>query len=276
MAEDLGVGTRAGYYDAIGATRDVLQNHLLQLLALTAMERPASLAPGDVRAAKESLLAAVRLAGPPDQCTARGQYAIGWQGNQAVPGYLDEPGIPPDSVTDTFGAVKLVVDTPRWLDTPFYLRTGKRLGRRVTEIAVIFKGAPGLPGLPGTAGGDEAGPNTLVLRIQPDEGITLRVGTKVPATEGEVRAATMDFSYGHAFTEALPEAYELLFTDVLLGSDPFFPRQAEVAESWRVVDQVEQAWAGEPGGPEPYPAGTWGPPGADRLMQRDGREWRRP
>lgn len=274
MAENLGVGSRGGYYDGIGATRDVLQNHLLQLLALVAMERPASFGAADLRREKERVLAAVRLDGPVGEAAVRGQYVAGWQGNIAVRGFLEEDGIPDDSRTETYGAVKLAVDTPRWEGTPFYLRTGKRLGRRVTEIAVVLRrpddGCP--PGLDA----EYLGANAVVFRIQPDEGMTLRIGAKVPETTLEVRDVTMDFAFGHAFTEALPEAYERLILDVLLGNDPLFPRATEVRESWRVIDQVEQYWASLPDGPEPYEAGAWGPAGAAQLLARDGRVWRRP
>ncbi|MDR2565672.1 MAG: glucose-6-phosphate dehydrogenase [Bifidobacteriaceae bacterium] len=274
MAEELGVGSRAGYYDGIGATRDVMQNHLLQLLAITAMEEPASFGPADLRAAKEAALAAVRIPGPVAECAARGQYTAGWQGNIPVPGYLDEPRIPDDSRTDTYGALKLEVQTDRWRGTPFYLRTGKRLGRRVTEVAITFRRTADQ--LRAAAQGPPPGANALVIRIQPDEGITLRIGAKVPQTNMEVRDVTMDFSYGHAFTESLPDAYEPLILDVLLGQDPLFPRSREVDESWRVIDQVEDYWASLDTRPEPYEAGTWGPAGADALLRRDGREWRRP
>jgi glucose-6-phosphate 1-dehydrogenase len=274
MAEDIGVGSRGGYYDGIGATRDVIQNHLLQLLALTAMEEPVSFDSHDLRAEKEKVLSAVHLAGPVSESVARGQYSAGWQGNIPVVGYLDEPGIPASSVTDTYGALKLEVDTRRWSGTPFYLRSGKRLGKRVTEIAVSFKTDFTRP----RPGMDAAGlgPNTVVMRIQPDEGLTLRIGAKVPESTMEVRDTTMDFSYGHAFTEALPDAYERLILDVLLGADPLFPRQKEVRESWRIIDEVENYWASLPFGPEPYASGGWGPASADDLLARDGRKWRRP
>jgi glucose-6-phosphate 1-dehydrogenase len=274
MAEELGVGSRASYYDAIGATRDVMQNHLLQLAAITAMEEPASFAAADLRAAKEAALAAARLPGPVAECAVRGQYTAGWQGNLPVPGYLEEPGIPPGSTTETYGALKLAIDTDRWRGTPFYLRTGKRLGRRVTEVAVTFRRTAGpLGGAPHPPG---QGANALVVRIQPDEGITLRVGARVPQTDMEVRDVTMDFSYGHAFTESLPDAYEPLILDVMAGRDPLFPRAREVEESWRVIDPVEEYWASLAEGPQAYRAGTWGPPGAAALLAADGREWRRP
>jgi glucose-6-phosphate 1-dehydrogenase len=273
MAEDIGIGGRAGYYDGIGAARDVIQNHLLQLLALTAMEEPVSFDAQDLRAEKEKVLSAVRLPADLGSSTARGQYAGGWQGGEHVIGYLQEDGIPSDSTTETYAAVKLEIDTRRWAGVPFYLRTGKRLGKRVTEIAIIFKQAPHLP-FEKTAT-EELGHNALVVRVQPDEGITMRFGSKVPGTAMEVRDVTMDFGYGHAFTESSPEAYERLILDVLLGDPPLFPRHEEVELSWTILDPIERFW-GKNGRPEPYPAGTWGPDSADRMMARDGRAWRRP
>jgi glucose-6-phosphate 1-dehydrogenase len=273
MAEDIGVGGRAGYYDGIGAARDVIQNHLLQLLALTAMEEPVSFSARDLIAEKIKVLSAVRLPKDLGKHTARGQYAEGWQGGERVVGYLDEGGFDPNSTTETFAAVRLDIDTRRWAGVPFYLRTGKRLGRRVTEIAVVFKKAPHLP-FESTAT-EELGKNALVIRVQPDEGVTLRFGAKVPGTAMEVRDVTMDFGYGHAFTESSPEAYERLILDVLLGDPPLFPRHEEVELSWKILDPVEAYWAKQ-GQPEPYRSGTWGPASADRMMERDGRAWRRP
>ena len=273
MAEDVGIGGRAGYYDGIGAARDVIQNHLLQLLALTAMEEPVSFDAAGVRIEKEKALSAVRLPKDLAANTARGQYAGGWQGGVPVIGYLAEDGIDPGSTTETYAAVRLDIDTRRWAGVPFYLRTGKRLGRRVTEVAVVFKRAPHLP-FEATAT-EELGQNALVIRVQPDEGLALRFGSKVPGTAMEVRDVTMDFAYGEAFTESSPEAYERLILDVLIGEAPLFPRHEEVEQSWRVLDPVEQFWAGQ-GQPEPYASGTWGPAGAHEMLARDGRTWRRP
>jgi len=273
MAEDVGIGGRAGYYDGIGAARDVIQNHLLQLLALTAMEEPVSFDAAGVRIEKEKVLSAVRLPKDLAANTARGQYAAGWQGGVPVVGYLNEDGIDAGSTTETYAAVRLDIDTRRWAGVPFYLRTGKRLGRRVTEVAVVFKRAPHLP-FEVTAT-EELGQNALVIRVQPDEGLALRFGSKVPGTAMEVRDVTMDFAYGEAFTESSPEAYERLILDVLIGEAPLFPRHEEVEQSWRVLDPVEQFWATQ-GQPEQYPSGTWGPPSAHQMLARDGRTWRRP
>jgi glucose-6-phosphate 1-dehydrogenase len=273
MAEDIGIGGRAGYYDGIGAARDVIQNHLLQLLALVAMEEPVSFDARDLRAEKEKVLSAVRLPRDLGKHTARGQYDGGWQGGVKVAGYLEEEGIPPDSRTETYAAIRLDIDTRRWAHVPFYLRTGKRLGRRVTEVAVVFKRAPHLP-FESTAT-EELGQNALVVRVQPDEGVTIRFGSKVPGTSMEVRDVTMDFGYGHSFTEASPEAYERLLLDVLLGDPPLFPRHEEVELSWRILDPIEHFW-GKHGKPEPYAAGGWGPASAEEMLARDGRHWRRP
>ena len=266
MAEDIGLGGRAGYYDGIGAARDVIQNHLLQLLALTAMEEPVSFQPEEVKAA-------TRLAGPLDLTTSRGQYTAGWQGGEKVVGLLDEEGFSKTSTTETFAAIELEVDTRRWAGVPFYLRTGKRLGRRVTEIALMFKRAPHLP-FDATMT-EELGQNALVFRVQPDEGITLRFGSKVPGSTMEVRDVNMDFSYGSAFAEDSPEAYERLILDVLLGEPSLFPVNAEVELSWEILDPALEYWA-KHGEPDPYESGTWGPDSAFEMLERSGRNWRRP
>ncbi|WP_426515205.1 glucose-6-phosphate dehydrogenase [Diaminobutyricibacter sp. McL0618] len=273
MAEDIGVGGRAGYYDGIGAARDVIQNHLLQLLALTAMEEPISFDAADLRAEKEKVLAAVRLPEDLGTATARGQYSGGWQGGEKVVGFLEEDGMNPNSTTETYAAMKLGIGTRRWAGVPFYLRAGKRLGRRVTEIAVVFKRAP--QQLFAESQTSALGQNALVIRVQPDEGVTIRFGSKVPGAGMQVRDVSMDFGYGHAFTEASPEAYERLILDVLLGDPPLFPRHEEVELSWKILDPIEEYWATQ-GPPEQYRPGTWGPSSADELLARDGRTWRRP
>jgi glucose-6-phosphate 1-dehydrogenase len=273
MAEDIGIGGRASYYDGIGAARDVIQNHLLQLLALVAMEEPVNFDADALRAEKIKALSSVRLPRDLGRHTARGQYASGWQGGEKVAGFLEEEGFNPDSTTETFAAVKLDIDNRRWAGVPFYLRTGKRLGRRVTEVAVVFKKAPHLPFESSLT--SDLGNNALVIRVQPDEGVTLRFGAKVPGTAMEVRDVTMDFGYGHSFTESSPEAYERLILDVLLGDPPLFPTREEVELSWKILDPITSYWAGK-GKPEEYASGTWGPPSADAMMARDGRSWRRP
>lgn len=273
MAEDIGIGGRAGYYDAIGAARDVIQNHLLQLLALTAMDRPRSFEASHLREEKEKVLAAVKLPEDLSKHTARGQYSAGWQGGEKVLGYLEEDGIPKDSNTETFAAMRLDLDNARWKGTPFYIRAGKRLGRRVTEIAVVFKKPTHQ--LFGAEELSQLGENALVIRVQPNEGVTIRFGSKVPGPVMQVRDVTMDFAYGHAFTEDSPEAYERLILDVLLGEPPLFPRQREVELSWKILDPIVEFWASQTIC-EAYPPGSWGPDSASRMMAADGRTWRRP
>ncbi|CAM5652666.1 glucose-6-phosphate dehydrogenase [Streptomyces violaceorubidus] len=273
MAEDIGIGGRAGYYDGIGAARDVIQNHLLQLMALTAMEEPAAFDARSLLTEKLKVLRAVRLPEDLGEHTVRGQYAGGWQGGAQVPGYLEEEGIDPASTTDTYAAIKLGIDNRRWAGVPFYLRTGKRLGRRVTEIAVVFQRAPHSP-FDSTAT-EELGENAIVIRVQPDEGMTVRFGSKVPGTSMEIRDVSMDFAYGESFTESSPEAYERLILDVLLGDANLFPRHQEVEESWRILDPIEEYWASHDK-PAQYASGGWGPREADEMLARDGRSWRRP
>ena len=211
-----------------------------------------------------------------DLATARGQYVEGWSGGVKAAGFLDEEGIPKSSHTETYAAVTLHIDTRRWAGVPFYLRTGKRLGRRVTEVAVVFKPAPHQPF--SVTATEDLSPNTLVIRVQPDEGMTLRFGSKVPGTAMEIRDVNMDFAYGGTFTEASPEAYERLILDVLLGDPPLFPRHEEVEESWKILDPILENWERK-GKPDTYDSGTWGPASADKMLARDGRTgdaWRRP
>lgn len=274
MAEDIGIGGRAGYYDGIGAARDVIQNHLLQLLALTAMEEPLSFSSDDVRLEKEKVLSAITVPTEIDLHSSRGQYTSGWQGGIPVKGFLEEDGISPTSTTDTFAAIRLNVENRRWAGVPFYLRTGKRLGRRVTEVAIVFKRAPHLPFAQTAV--EELSNNAFVFRIQPDEGITVKFGSKVPNTSSiEVRDVTMDFQYGDSFADSSPEAYERLILDVLLGDPPLFPRPREVELAWRILDPVLDRWA-ENGHPDQYVSGGWGPHSANDMIARDGRTWRRP
>ena len=259
MAEDIGVGGRAGYYDGIGAARDVIQNHLLQLLALTAMEEPRRVRPAvELRTEKAKVLA-VRAAAqgparrpPPAGSTpAAGRAAARSSAtSRRTASRRTRPPrpTPPSSFWSTPGA------GPGCRST---CGTGKRLGRRVTEIAVVFKRAPHLPFSPTDT--EELGANALVIRVQPDEGITIRFGSKVPGPTMEVRDVNMDFSYGQSFTEASPEAYERLILDVLLGEPSLFPQDEEVELSWKILDPIEKAWARTKAQPEPYPAGTWGP-----------------
>ncbi|MDR7278000.1 glucose-6-phosphate dehydrogenase [Catenuloplanes atrovinosus] len=271
MAEDVGIGTRAGFYDGAGAARDVLQNHLLQLLAMFAMEEPTSFDPTEIRAEKLKVLKAISVPKDIAADTVRGQYLQGWVAGERAPGYLEEKNIPAESKTETYVAVKLAIQNRRWAGVPFYVRCGKRLPRRVTEIAIVFKKAPHLPFDPADV--EMLGHNQLVVRVQPDEGMVLKFGSKVPGTTMEVRDIAMDFQYGEAFTESSPEAYERLVLDVLVGDRTLFPDAAEVEQSWKVIDPLEEAWAGTT--PEPYRAGEWGPRAADEMLAREGRSWRR-
>ena len=275
MAEDVGIGGRAGFYERTGAARDVLQNHLLQLLALTAMEEPGSFDAESLRTEKRKALSAVMPPTDLARYAVRGQYDQGWLAGERVKGYRAEEGVDAHSRTETYAAVRLEVESRRWAGVPFYLRTGKRLPRRVTEIAVLFRKAPVLPF--SHTDTEELGSNALVVRVQPDEGMTLRFGSKVPGTQMEVRDVAMDFLYGEAFTESSPEAYERLLLDVLLGDASLFPRNEEVEHSWRVIDPIEQYWAEHADeGPHLYRAGEWGPKAADAMLAADGRAWRRP
>ncbi|OIR45601.1 glucose-6-phosphate dehydrogenase [Corynebacterium sp. NML130628] len=273
MAEDIGLGGRAGYYDGIGAARDVIQNHLIQLLALIAMEEPTSFSPGRLRAEKLKVLRATTPVEPFDETTARGQYVSGWQGSEHVIGLREEAGFDPNSATETYAACTLEINSRRWAGVPFYLRTGKRLGRRVTEIALVFKRPPYQP-----FENDQTNlltNNAVVIRVQPDEGVLMRFGSKVPGTAFEVRDVNMDFSYAEAFTEQSPEAYERLILDALLDESSLFPTNAEVERSWEILDPILEYWESH-GHPDEYRAGTWGPASADRMLAKDGRQWRRP
>ncbi|GAB3822305.1 glucose-6-phosphate dehydrogenase [Tessaracoccus terricola] len=274
MAEDIGIGGRAGYYDGIGAARDVIQNHLLQLLALTAMEEPTSFEASQLRAEKKKVLAAARVPDDMDTHTARGQYSAGWQGGRPVKGYLEEDGVDALSNTETYAAIRVDVENRRWAGVPFYLRAAKRMPRRVTEVALSFKRAPHLPFTKTDT--EELGVNALVMRIQPDEGVTLRFGAKVPGTQMEIREVSMDFGYGGSFTETSPEAYERLILDVLLGDPPLFPLQEEVELSWKILDAVIEHWAAQTEQPQPYVAGSWGPQCGIDMLAADGFTWRRP
>lgn len=274
MAEDIGIGSRAGYFDGIGIARDVMQNHLLQLLALAGMEDPTNFDAAQLRTEKKKVLAAARVPDDYASHTARGQYAAGWQGGKEVLGYMQEEGVDGNSCTETFAAMRVDIDNRRWAGVPFYLRTGKRMPRRVTEVALNFKQPPHLP----FASTDTAklGSNALVMRIQPDEGVTLRFGAKVPGTQMEIREVSMDFGYGGSFTESSPEAYERLILDVLLGEPPLFPQQEEVELSWQILDPVLEYWESLDEQPEHYAPGTWGPQSSDQMLARDGKTWRRP
>ena len=274
VAETLGVEERAGYYDTAGAMRDVVQNHLLQLLALVAMEPPAAFDANAVRDEKVKVLRAIRPIREDETAdrAVRGQYGPGFIEGVAVPGYHDEQGIPPESQTETFVGLKLFVDNWRWEGTPFYLRHGKRLPKRATEIAIQFRSVPHQLFSEGAREGLE--PNTLVMRIQPEEGISLKFGAKVPVQGIRIRSVAMDFVYGASFLVDAPDAYETLILDALRGDATLFTRQDEVDEQWKLVDPVLAQWAR--GTAPQYAAGTWGPVDADLFIERDGRRWRQP
>jgi glucose-6-phosphate 1-dehydrogenase len=274
MAEDLGIGRRAAYYDSSGAMRDVIQNHLMQLLSLVAMEAPVRFDADTIRDEKVKLLRSVRRytqAEVPDY-VVRGQYGAGWVGGEEVPAYLDEENVPDDSRTDTYVAMRVEVDNWRWAGTPFYLRCGKRLPRRVTEIAVQFRPVPHLPFARADIG--EVEPNEMVLSVQPDEGATLRLVAKIPGQAMYVRPVQMEFKYGTSFLGDSPEAYERLLHDALLGDATLFTRADEVEEEWRIIQPILDRWQADATGPVIYESGSQGPAEADRLLAVRGRTWR--
>jgi len=272
VAESIGVEGRGRFYEEAGALRDIVQNHMLQVLSFVAMEPPASFAAEAVRDERGKVLASVRPLKPTD--VVRGQYAAGFADGEAVPGYRQEDGVAPNSDIETFVAARLAIDNWRWADTPIYLRTGKRLPKRVTEVAIQFKRVPHLPFSYSAA--EQLEPNVLVLRIQPNEGISLRFGAKVPAARVQIRTVHMDFDYDTAFSAPPAEAYETLLLDAMRGDSTNFPRQDAVEESWRIVEPLLESWAREGGGPHLFESGTWGPEAADELVARDRRRWRRP
>jgi glucose-6-phosphate 1-dehydrogenase len=257
----------------IGIIRDMIQNHLMQVLTLVAMEPPASLTADAVRDEKVKVLKAIRSFKPEevDAATVRAQYTRGSFGGEDVKGYRDEEGVPAESVTETYAAVRLHVDNWRWARTPFILRSGKRLPRRVTEVAITFKQPPHLL----FEGGKPLQPNVLLLRIQPDEGVALRFGAKVPGPDVRIRDVRMDFRYGTAFSGETADAYERLLLDSMLGDGTLFARADEVEEAWRIVDSIVAGWKQSKRRPDEYVAGTWGPERAEALLG-SGRVWRKP
>ena len=276
VSESLGVGHRGSFYEEAGALRDIVQNHVMQVLSLTLMEPPATFDPNAIRDEKVKALRAVDVYSPDEVRTevVRGQYARGWVEGDEVPGYRDEEGVHPHSLRETYVAMALRVDNWRWAGVPFYVRTGKRLPKRVTEVAMEFKSVPHLPFAAAQAEGLE--PDALVVRIQPDEGVTLRFGAKVPGQAFRVRSVSMDFFYGAAFLEETPEAYERLLLDALVGDPTLFIRSDEVAQAWRICDPILRGWEEGDVPLARYEAGTWGPAEADALLERHGRRWRRP
>jgi glucose-6-phosphate 1-dehydrogenase len=277
VAESNGVGTRAGYFDNVGIMRDMFANHMLQLLSLTAMEAPYAFNADSVRDEKMKVLRSLRpLTGQQAiENTIRAQYTGSKTNKEGIAGYKQENGVPGNSNTETYLAAKVYIDNWRWSQTPFYLRTGKRLPKRVTEIAIQFKQVPlSLFNWKNMAG--EA-PNVLVLRVQPDEGINLTLGAKLPGPENQIAPVEMKFCYEDAFGADPPEAYERLLVDCMIGDQTLFTRTDEVIEQWRFVDDILNAWRSNPIDELPkYESGTWGPEAADNALKRDNRKWRIP
>ncbi len=273
VAETVGVEGRGNYYEEVGALRDMVQNHLLQVLALIAMEPVASLRGDAVRDEKAKVFQAIRPIEDIGLETVRAQYAAGAILGEQTQGYREEDGVAPGSATETYVAMKLQIDNWRWAGVPFYLRVGKRLPKRATEVAITFKTAP--LHLFHEMSGDNPTPNLLVLRIQPDEGISLRFGAKVPGTRADVRPVNMDFRYGSSFGAAAPEAYERLLVDAMLGDATLFTRWDSVEAAWALLTPLLDAWASGAPPLRTYEAGSWGPEAAGELVERDGRLWHR-
>jgi glucose-6-phosphate 1-dehydrogenase len=271
VAESIGIEGRAGYYEQAGAIRDIFQNHLLQLVAITAMEPPIDFSADSVRNEKVKVLKSIHTPGP--KHVVRGQYGPGFVEGEEVVGYREEEDVAPGSMTETFAAAKLFVDNWRWADTPFYVRMGKRLARRETTIAIQFKRAPHPPFEDGAS--DGLRPNVLLIHVQPNEGVSLAIGAKVPGQGMTIRTVHMDFLYGGAFREGLPDAYERLILDAMLGDPTLFTRSDEIEEQWALVDAIVAFWQRDRPNFPNYAAGTWGPAAADELLHRDGRSWRR-
>jgi glucose-6-phosphate 1-dehydrogenase len=278
VAENLGLEGRSSYYEESGAIRDIVQNHVLQLLTLVAMEPPIAFDADAVRDEKVKVLHALQPFVGRDVSinSIRAQYGPGWVGGKPVPGYLEENGVSPTSTTETYVSMKIYIDNWRWAGIPFYLRTGKYLPKRVTEIAIQFKQAPLILFKRSEAHG-QIEPNVLILRIQPDEGISLKFGAKVPGTEMQIRAVNMDFFYGSSFVREQPEAYERLILDCMVGDSTLFTRRDEVEAAWIFIQGILDEWKDEPRETiQTYEAGTWGPQAADEYIWKDGRRWRRP
>jgi glucose-6-phosphate 1-dehydrogenase len=276
VAESLGVEHRGSFYEQAGALRDIVQNHVMQVLAMTLMEPPVTFDADGIRDEKVKALKAVEILSAEKVRTqvVRAQYGRGWIGGEEVNAYRDEEGVDPHSTTETYVAMKLKVDNWRWAGVPVYVRTGKRLPKRVTEVALQFHKVPHLPFHLKQV--EDLEPDSLVLRIQPDEGISFRFGAKVPGQAFRIRSVSMDFFYGAAFLEETPEAYERLLLDALIGDATLFIRSDEVMRAWDIVDPLLQAWQDDDVPLATYESGTWGPREADELIEADGRRWRRP
>ncbi|HEY6542335.1 MAG TPA: glucose-6-phosphate dehydrogenase, partial [Ktedonobacteraceae bacterium] len=277
VAESLGIGTRAEYYEESGAIRDMVQNHIMQVLCLTAMEPPVAFDADAIRDEKVKVMRAIHALTPEQVAanTVRAQYTAGVIDGETVPGYKEEKGVAPDSTTETYVALKLFIENWRWADVPFYIRTGKRLPKRSTEMTIQFKRVPHQLYKPSETKG--LVPNRLTIRIQPDEGITLKFGAKIPGAARHLASVDMTFSYSIAFGIASPEAYERLIADAMIGDSTLFIRRDEVEASWRIVDSIINGWKQMAADSvHTYTAGTWGPKEAEELIGRDGREWDNP
>jgi glucose-6-phosphate 1-dehydrogenase len=272
-SEEIGIGTRAGYYDTAGALRDLVQNHMLQLLSLLCMEPPVAFEADPVRDEKVKVLRAIQAPTPDDvpEMTVRAQYGPGNVAGVEVPGYVDEAGVPEGSTTETYAALRLEVHNWRWAGVPIYLRTGKRLARKVTEIAVTLKPVPHMAFQSELS--MDVKPNVLVLTVQPNEGVSLSIGAKIPGTRMAIRPVNMEFLYGTAFLSESPEAYERLIIDAMRGDATLFTRNDEVEAQWNICDPIVNAWSQVPGPLAQYPAGSQGPAEADGLLLGDNR-WR--
>jgi len=277
VAESLGIGTRAEYYEESGAIRDMVQNHIMQVLCLTAMEAPVAFDADAIRDEKVKVMRAIPPLTPEQVAanTVRAQYTSGVIDGQPVPGYKEEKGVAPNSTTETYVALKLFIENWRWADVPFYIRTGKSLPKRSTEVTIQFKRVPHQLYKPSETKG--LVPNRLTIKIQPDEGISLKFAAKIPGAARHLSSVDMDFSYASAFGITSPEAYERLLAYAMLGDSTLFIRRDEVETSWRIVDSIINGWKNTPtDSVTTYPAGTWGPKEADDLIERDGREWDMP
>ena len=276
VAESDGIGTRGAFYEETGALRDIVQNHVMQVLCLTAMEPPVAFDPDSLREEKVKVLKAVRHIPEDDveSFAVRGQYDAGWVFGEEAAGYREEEDVASDSQTDTYVALKLLVDNWRWAGVPFYIRAGKRMPKKATEIAIQFHKTPHTL----FSGSETRGlePNLMVIRIQPEEGVSLKIGAKVPGSGFEVRSVNMDLLYGTAFLEQAPDAYQRLLLDLMLGDPTLFIRADEAEGAWRILDPLMKSWSDGRRKVAHYEAGTWGPKEADELLADDGREWRRP
>jgi glucose-6-phosphate 1-dehydrogenase len=274
-AESIGVENRGGYYEQAGAMRDMIQNHMLQTLTLIAMEPPVAMEANAVRDEKTKVIRAIRDINLEDVpwYVVRGQYAAGSVGGKKVPGYRQENGVNPNSKTETFAAFKFLIDNWRWADVPFYVRSGKRMPKRVTEVAIQFRRVPHLLFKKDTGPMEQ---NQLIVRIQPDEGVSLKFGSKLPGQAIQIRPVSMDFQYGTSFGKRSPEAYERLLLDALLGDSTLYARGDQVELSWELVMPILESWQTSSDEIPKYEAGTWGPQEAEDLIERDGRKWRKP